>query len=113
MFRGRSVPCALRCASPFGDRWRDALEHDGTDGGGDQIHFSDQVHNLIADAADGIDAGDGVHLLILTDDVNLIAMTGIQGIKYGLIDIGKRQFDARVGQQFTDKATSDITCAKM
>ncbi len=66
-----------------------------------------------ADAADGIDAGDGVHLLILTDDVNLIAMTGIQGIKYGLIDIGKRQFDARVGQQFTDKATSDITCAKM
>ena len=98
---------------PFGDRWRDALEHDGTDGGGDQIHLSDQVHNLIADAADGIDAGDGVHLLILTDDVNLIAMTGIQGIKYGLIDIGKRQFDARVGQQFTDKATSDITCAKM
>ncbi len=40
-------------------------------------------------------------------------MTGIQGIKYGLIDIGKRQVDARVSQQFTDKATSDITCAKM
>ena len=45
--------------------------------------------------------------------MNLIAMTGIQGIKYGLIDIGERQFNARVGQQFTDKATSDITCAKM
>ncbi len=74
MFRGRSVPCALRCASPLAIAGAMRLEHDGTDGGGDQIHFSDQVHNLIADAADGIDAGDGVHLLILTDDVNLIAM---------------------------------------
>ena len=44
---------------------------------------------------------------------NLIAMTGIQGIKYHLIDIGKRQLDTRVCQQFTDKATTDITCAKM
>lgn len=39
-------------------------------------------------------------------------MTGIQGIKYHLIDIGKRQLDTRVCQQFTDKATTDITCAK-
>ena len=43
----------------------------------------------------------------------LIAMTGIQGIKYHLIDIGKRQLDTRVCQQFTDKTTTDITCAKM
>jgi hypothetical protein len=34
-------------------------------------------------------------------------MTGIQGIKYGLINIGKRQFDARVGQQFTDNVVGE------
>jgi hypothetical protein len=40
-------------------------------------------------------------------------MTGIQGIKDDLINIGERQFNARVGQQLTDKTTADITCAKM
>ena len=54
-----------------------------------------------------------VFLLGFTNHMNLIAMTGIQGIKYHLIDIGKRQLDTRVCQQFTDKATTDITCAKM
>ena len=102
---------ALR--QPFGDGRGDALKDHGTDGSGHQVDAGDQIHDLVANAADGIHAGDGIHLLIFANDVNLVAMTGIQGIKYGLINIGKRQFDARVGQQFTDKATSDITCAKM
>jgi hypothetical protein len=40
-------------------------------------------------------------------------MTGIQGIEYHLIHIGECQRNARVCQQFADKATTDITCAKM
>ena len=52
-------------------------------------------------------------LQMAANHMNLIAMTGIQGIKHHLIYIGKRQLDTRVCQQFTDKATTDITCAKM
>ena len=59
------------------------------DGGGDQVNAGNQVNDFIADAADGIDAGDGIDLLVFTDDMNLIAMTGIQGIKYHLIHIGE------------------------
>ncbi|SAF15962.1 Uncharacterised protein [Enterobacter cloacae] len=40
-------------------------------------------------------------------------MTGIQGIQNHLIHIGECQGNARVCQQFTDKATTNITCAKM
>ena len=45
--------------------------------------------------------------------MDLIAMTGIQGIEYDLIYIRERQLYPRVRQQFADKATTDITCAKM
>ncbi|KUV82554.1 hypothetical protein AWF46_21945 [Escherichia coli] len=69
--------------------------------------------NIITNAADGIDARNGIYLLGFTNHMNLIAMTGIQGIKHHLIYIGKRQLDTCVCQQFTDKATTDITCAKM
>ena len=40
-------------------------------------------------------------------------MTGIQGIQDHLIHIGERQRNARVCQQFADKTTTDVTCAKM
>jgi hypothetical protein len=77
------------------------------------VNAGNQLNDFIADAADGIDAGNGIDLLIFADHVNLIAMTGIQGIKHNLIYIRKRQLYPRVCQQFADKATTDITCAKM
>ena len=66
MFSGRSViPCVLRAAPAL---WRIAggmRSSITADGGGDQIHSAIRSTNLIADAAvDGIDAGDGIHLLI-------------------------------------------------
>ncbi len=75
--------------------------------------MGNQVDNIIADAADSVDAGNRIHLLIFTHNMNLIAMTGIQGIEYDLVYIRKRQLYPRVSQQFADKATTDITCAKM
>ena len=110
--RGRN---ALRLAfsQAFGNRRGDALQHDRADGGGHQIHAGNQLYNFVANAADGVNAGNGIDLLVLADHVNLIAMTGIQGIKHDLIYIRKRQLYPRVRQQFADKATTDITCAKM
>ncbi|QUJ06002.1 hypothetical protein KCP69_03905 [Salmonella enterica subsp. enterica] len=35
-------------------------------------------------AADSVDAGNRIHLLIFTHNMNLIAMTGIQGHRYDL-----------------------------
>ena len=75
--------------------------------------MGNQFNNIIADAAYSVDAGDGINLLIFTHDMNLIAMTGIQGIEHDLIYIRERQLYPRVRQQFADKATTDITCAKM
>ena len=75
--------------------------------------MGNQVDDIIADAAHGVDAGDGINLFVFTYDMNLIAMTGIQGIEYDLIYIRERQLYPRVRQQFADKATTDITCAKM
>ena len=47
--------------------------------------MGNQVDDIIADAAHGVDAGDGINLFVFTYDMNLIAMTGIQGIEYDLI----------------------------
>jgi hypothetical protein len=56
---------------------------------------------------------DGVNLLVFTNNMDLIAMTGIKGVENHLINIGECQRNPRVSQQFADEATSDITCAKM
>ena len=106
-------PLRLTFGQTFGNRRGDAFQHDRADGGGHQIHAGNQLYNFVADAADGVNAGNGIDLLVLADHVNLIAMTGIQGIKHDLIYIRKRQLYPRVRQQFADKATTDITCAKM
>ncbi|MNI48385.1 hypothetical protein D3C73_1029460 [compost metagenome] len=98
---------------PFGDGRRNALQHDRTNRGGHEINLGNQFNDIVADAADGVNAGNGINLLIFTDNMNLIAMTGIQGVENHLIYIRKRQLYPRVCQQFADKATTDITCAKM
>ena len=108
-----SNPLRLTFDQAFGNRRGDAFQHDRADGGGHQIHAGNQLDNFVADAADGVNAGNGINLLILADHVNLIAMTGIQGIKHDLIYIRERQLYPRVRQQFADKTTTDITCAKM
>ena len=97
----------------FRDRRGDALKHNRAHGGGDQIDAGDKVNNVVADAADRVDARYCLNLLVFAHHMDLIAMTGIQGIQDDLIHIGECQGNARVCQQFTDKTTTDITCAKM
>ena len=97
----------------FRNRRGDTLKNDRTHGRGDQIDAGDQVDNVFPDAADRVDAGYRLNLLVFTDYMDLIAMTRIQGIQDNLIHIGECQRNARVCQQFTDKTTTDITCAKM
>ena len=97
----------------FRNRRGDTLKHHRTHGGGDQINARDEVNHVVANATYRVDARDRFNLFVFTHHVNLIAMTGIQGIQNHLIHIGECQGNARVCQQFTDKSTTDITCAKM
>ena len=97
----------------FRHRRGNALKHHRANGRGHQIDTGDEVDNVFANAAYRINARHRLNLLVFAYHVYLIAMTGIQGIQDYLIHIGECQRNACVCQQFTDKATTDITCAKM
>ena len=97
----------------FCHRRGDTLQYHRAHRRGDQVNAGDKVDNVVADTAYRVDASDRFHLLIFTHHMYLVAMTVIQGIQNDLIYIGECQRNARVCQQLADKATTDITCAKM
>ena len=57
-----------------------------------QIDLSNQINDIITNAADSIDAGNGIYLLGFTNHMNLIAMTVFRASVH-LIDIRKRRLD--------------------
>ena len=52
-------------------------------------------------------------LRLVTDDLDVVAFLFIDGIDQFLIDIDKSDLIAGSDEQFPDKPTTDIPCAKM